>query len=103
MNIKDKENIRYVLNDWLKFLKNMKDNSAIVVSFWVIDDFILKWESAKELCSEIKRVSYPFTILWWNNLLNYYSFTKEEEIFLQELPAYWIGFAPALWIFDTKN
>jgi len=62
---------KYIIDDGLSHLRKQDDNSAVVVSFGVIDDCILNlgWgnklsdQYALELSENIARVSSPFAIL----------------------------------------
>lgn len=69
-------------NDGLSILKKEKDNSAVVISFGVIDDDILKDKLTRareglstryinELVKEIRRVMNPFGIIIGNNAEKY--------------------------------
>lgn len=74
----------YILEDGLSFLRKQPDSSAIVVSFGVLDEDVLRYCSLfnsqatmlsekyiKEIASEIKRVSSPYAIIVANAARDY--------------------------------
>jgi len=71
---------KYVLSDGLSYLRALSDNSAVVVSFGVLDEDVLNYGFSnshlserymQELAREIRRVAYPFAIVVGNNANKY--------------------------------
>lgn len=74
----------YVIEDGLTYLRNLPDNSAVVVSFGVMDEDVLNYTPTseasrkglpsrymKELAQEIRRVSTPFAIVVGSSVSHY--------------------------------
>jgi len=56
--------VSYIKNDGLSFLRIQPDSSAVIVSFGVLEDAVLRSEGyANQLSEEIERVSSPFSII----------------------------------------
>ena len=90
-NIPLAEMDNYVEEDGLTFLKKQKDSSAVIVSIGVLDEDVLcpffsirggdtslHQKYIGELIEEIKRVSYPFSILIGSDVVKYFG---DPEIF----------------------